>query len=49
MFEIEYKGANAVVLTTKKTRVVFDPKLFLFGCKDVSVKDSVEVVTEERF
>ena len=49
MFEVEYKGANAVVLTTKKTRVVFDPKLSLFGCKDVSVKDSVEVVTEERF
>lgn len=49
MFEIEYKGANAVVFTTKKVRVVFDPNLSLVGAKNVSTKDSVEVVTEPRF
>ncbi len=26
MFEIEYKGANAVIITTKKLRAVFDPE-----------------------
>ena len=25
MFDIEYKGANAIVFATKKVRVVFDP------------------------
>lgn len=49
MFDIEYKGANAVVFTTKKTKVVFDPKVSLAGGSDVSVTDAVEVVTEDRF
>ena len=49
MFDIEYKGANAVVFTTKKVRVVFDPNLTIVGAKNVPVKDSVEIVTEERF
>ena len=47
--EIEYKGANAVILTTKNTRIVFDPKLSLVGGKDVPVNDCVEVVTDRRF
>lgn len=49
MFEIEYKGANAVVFTTKKTRLVFDPNLSLVGAQNISTKDSIEVVTEPRF
>ncbi len=49
MFEAEYKGANAIVFTTKKVRVVFDPNLSLAGAKNVSTKDSVEVITESRF
>lgn len=49
MFEIEYKGANAVVFTTKKLRVVFDPNLEIAGGKNVSVNNDVEVVTEDRF
>ncbi len=49
MFETEYKGANAIVFTTKKVRVVFDPNLSLAGAKNVSTKDSVEVITESRF
>lgn len=49
MFDIEYKGANAVVFTTKKTRVVFDPKVSVAGGKDVAVAGDIEVATEERF
>lgn len=49
MFEIEYKGANSVKIATKKTTVVFDPKLSLVGLKDVSSKGVVQVATESRF
>ncbi len=49
MFEVEYKGANCVVISTKKANVVIDPKLSLVGLKDASVKDAVELATEERF
>jgi len=49
MFEIEYKGANCVVISTKKAKLIVDPKLSVVGLKDVSVKGSVELATEERF
>lgn len=49
MFEIEYKGGNTVVITTKKTRLVIDPKLSLVGLKDLSTKDTIEIATESRF
>lgn len=49
MFEIEYKGANTVVIATKGTKLVADPKLSVVGLKDYSVKNSVELATEERF
>lgn len=49
MFEIEYKGANTVVISTKKNTVVVDPKLSVAGLKDVVVKDAVELSTEARF
>lgn len=49
MFELEYKGANCVVITTKKAKIVVDPKLSIVGMKDVSTKDSVELCTESRF
>lgn len=49
MFEIEYKGGNTVVISTKKSTLVIDPKLSLVGLKDIVVKDSVEIATEERF
>lgn len=49
MFEIEYKGANCVVISTKKASIVADPKLSLVGLKDASVKDSIELATEARF
>jgi hypothetical protein len=49
MFEIEYKGANSVIISTKKSTLVTDPKLSLVGLKDVSTKDTVELATEARF
>ena len=49
MFEVEYKGANAVILTTKKTKVIFDPKLSVVGLKDIDVRGTIEVATEDRF
>jgi len=48
MFEIEYKGGNTVTIATKKATIVTDPKLSLLGLKDASVKDQIEVATEER-
>lgn len=49
MFDIEYKGANCVVIATKKTTVVTDPKLSLVGLKDAKVNGVVELATEQRF
>ena len=49
MFDIEYKGGNGIVVTTKKTSLVIDPKVSLVGLKDLSVKDAVELATEARF
>jgi L-ascorbate metabolism protein UlaG (beta-lactamase superfamily) len=49
MFDIEYKGGNGVVIATKKTTVVVDPKLSLVGLKDIATKDAVELATEPRF
>lgn len=49
MFEIEYKGGNTVVLSTKGTTVVADPKASVVGLKDVTIKDDVELGTETRF
>ena len=49
MFDIEYKGGNGVVITTKKTTLVVDPKLSVVGLKDLTVKDVVELATEPRF
>lgn len=49
MFDIEYKGANGVVIATKKTTLVADPKLSVAGLKDLSVNDAIELATEARF
>lgn len=49
MFDIEYKGGNCVVITTKKSQLVIDPKLSLVGLKDFPAKDAIEVATEARF
>lgn len=49
MFDIEYKGGNGVVISTKNLKLVADPKLSLIGLKDLSVKESLEIATEPRF
>ena len=49
MFEIEYKGANSIIISTKKAKLVVDPKLSIVGLKDVSTKGLVELATESRF
>lgn len=49
MFDIEYKGGNGIVLSTKKTTAIIDPKLSVVGLKDLKVKEQVEVATEARF
>lgn len=49
MFEIEYKGGNIVILTTKNTTLAVDPKSSLVGLKDVVTKGLVELGTEPRF
>lgn len=49
MFDIEYKGANTVVISTKKATLVTDPKLSVVGLKDVNIKEAVEIATEARF
>ncbi len=49
MFEIEYKGAGTVVIATKKSKLITDPKLSLVGLKDIEPKAMIELATEERF
>ena len=49
MFEVEYKGANCVVVSSKKASIVVDPRLSVVGLKDASVKDAIELATEARF
>lgn len=49
MFEIEYKGGNTVVISTKKSTLVTDPKQSLVGLKDRVIKGAIELATESRF
>lgn len=50
MFEIEYKGGNGLVISTKKASAVIDPKLSLIGLPDMTLgADDVEIATEPRF
>lgn len=49
MFDIEYKGGNTVIFTTKKATLVADPKMSIHGEKNIVIKDAVEIATEERF
>lgn len=49
MFEIEYKGANALTINTKNIKLVSDPKLSIVGLKDIALNGAVELLTEERF
>lgn len=48
MFDIEYKGGNGLIISTKKIDLVIDPNLTVVGLKQLSVKDKVELSTEPR-
>ena len=48
MFDIEYKGGNSIVIASKKTTLIVDPKLSLVGLKDLKVSGAVELATEPR-
>jgi L-ascorbate metabolism protein UlaG (beta-lactamase superfamily) len=48
MFDIEYKGGNAVVITTKKIKVMVDPKLSVLGLKDPATKEALIVATDPQ-
>lgn len=50
MFDIEYKGGNTVVISTKKNTLVIDPKMSIHKReKDFVVKNATELATEDRF
>ncbi len=49
MFDIEYKGGNCLIISSKKASLVVDPRLSLVGLKDIKTKDEVELATETRF
>lgn len=44
--DIEYKGANCVLINTKKTTIVIDPKLADVGLKNVLPKNAVVIATQ---
>lgn len=47
--EIEYKGANCIVIKTKQSTIVVDPKLSAFGLKDQAAKATVQLATQKDF
>lgn len=49
MLDIEYKGGNTVVISTKGTTVIADPNQTAIGQAARSTKDMIEVATEARF
>ena len=49
MFDIEYKGGNTVVIATKKSKLITDPKQSVIGLKDIEPKGMLALATEPRF
>ncbi len=47
--DIEFKGANCIVITTKKATVVVDGKLSSVGLKDVMPKGAISLATQADF
>lgn len=48
MLEMEYKGGNSVLITTKTKQLLIDPNVELVGLKRGKYKDVVEIATENR-
>jgi L-ascorbate metabolism protein UlaG (beta-lactamase superfamily) len=49
VFDIEYRGGNTVVIATKKSKLISDPKQSVVGLKDIEPKDMIALATEARF
>lgn len=49
MIEIEYKGANAVVIKSNQSKMTVDPKLDMVGLKNLKPAGGIELATEDRF
>ena len=49
MFDIEYRGANTVIISTRNSSLVVNPKLSQYGLKDAIVKNGVELATSDHF
>jgi len=47
--EVEYKGANCTVISTKKVTLAIDPRLSAVGLKDITPKDAVVIATQKDF
>jgi L-ascorbate metabolism protein UlaG (beta-lactamase superfamily) len=47
--DIEYKGGNCVIITTKKTTLAVDAKLSPIGLKDYGAKAQVQLATQPQF
>ncbi len=47
--DIEYKGGNCIIITTKQARIAVDPRLSALGLKDMAGKDDVVVATQDDF
>lgn len=47
--DIEYKGGNCVVFTTKKATLVVDPKLSTIGLKDQAGKADAQLATQADY
>lgn len=49
MFDIEYKGGNAVLISTKEKSLLIDGNLELLGLKNINDSSVVNIATEKRF
>jgi len=47
--EISYKGGSSLIISTKKTTLLVDPKVSHLGLKDPMVPDAVEILTDDRY
>ena len=47
--EISYKGGSSLIVSTKKTTLLIDPKVSQLGLKDPTTADAVEVLTDHVY
>lgn len=49
MFDIEYKGGNSVIITTKEKQLLIDPNVESYGLKVGKYKNAVQLATDSQF